>query len=124
MPEGSWTRVRSTMVRTSSTAFCRSVPSSNSSVVLETPVVTVELTFLIPATPVSAFSIGRVIWFSISVGAAPLWVTETVTIGSWTLGNCLIGIRRNATDPDRVRMMNSRTTGIGLRIAQAEIFIW
>ncbi len=38
-----------------------------------------------------ASSTGRVIWVSISPGAAPDWVTVILTIGNWTLGNCFTG---------------------------------
>ncbi len=38
-----------------------------------------------------AFSIGRVIWVSISDGAAPFSVTVIITAGKVTFGRCLIG---------------------------------
>ena len=83
-------RVASTAVRTSSVAFCMSVPSSNSMKVTEEPRVAVLWTCLTYWMPAMAFSIGRLIWFSTSAGAAPLWVIDTATAGKAMLGYCLI----------------------------------
>ena len=41
----------------------------------------------------TASSIGRVIWFCISLGAAPLWLTLTVTAGKMMFGFSRIGSR-------------------------------
>ena len=41
----------------------------------------------------TASSTGRVTWFSSSLGAAPLWLTLTVTSGRMMLGFCRIGRR-------------------------------
>ena len=50
------------------------------------PRVTDEVTCFTCWMLASAFSMGRVIWFSISGAAAPLWVTLTTTTGKLTLG--------------------------------------
>lgn len=71
--------------------FCRSSPRLNSIVVVEAPCTTEERMVLTLEMLATASSIGRVTWVSISPGAAPLWVTVTVTAGNSTLGNCLIG---------------------------------
>ena len=57
--------------------------------VVETPWVTTDWMFFTPVMPDIASSTGRVIWVSISPGAAPLWVTVTATTGNWMFGNCL-----------------------------------
>ncbi len=41
----------------------------------------------------TASSTGRAIWFSISLGAAPLWLMLTFTAGKVTLGYSRIGRR-------------------------------
>ena len=61
--------------------------------VVETPWVTVEVVESMLEMLARASSMGRVIWVSISAGAAPDWVTVTVTAGKVTLGNSLIGRR-------------------------------
>ena len=48
-------------------------------------------TFWTPLIPATASSTGRVIWVSISPGAAPFWVTVTATTGNWMFGYCFTG---------------------------------
>ncbi len=93
MSRGSWTRVWSTRVRTSSTIFWMSWPSGNSIRVVETPRLTDDWMVSTLGRPAMAFSMGRVIWVSISEGAAPFSVTVMEICGKVTLGRCLIGRR-------------------------------
>ena len=46
---------------------------------------------LMPETLATASSTGRVIWVSISPGAAPFWVMVTATTGNWMFGYCFTG---------------------------------
>jgi hypothetical protein len=71
IPCGRLMRTRSTAERTSSKAFCGSEPTSKSTCVCELPRVTVEVICLTPEMPETASSTTRVIWLSISEGAAP-----------------------------------------------------
>ena len=71
MPGGRLTRTWSTAVRTSSVAFCMSVPSSNSIEVVDEPSETLDEMCLTLAMPAIAFSTGRVTCVSICAGAAP-----------------------------------------------------
>ena len=59
--------------------------------VLERPWLTWVWIERTPGMPAMESSIGRLIWVSISAGAAPLSVTVTAMAGKTTLGNCLIG---------------------------------
>jgi len=92
MPSGRLTRTRSIAERMSSSAFCGSAPNWNSITVWDEPRVTVEVICLTPEMPAAASSIGRVTWVSISEGAAPFSVTDTVTTGKDTSGKRLIGM--------------------------------
>ena len=89
--------------------------------VVEAPSVSVEVMCLTLDRPASASSTGRVTWFSSSWGAAPLSVTVTTTAGKTTLGNCLMGSEAKLMTPAIVSATKSSVTGVGLRIAQAEM---
>ncbi len=65
--------------------------SGNSIWVVETPRVTVDWMVSTSGNPAMAVSIGRVIWVSISEGAAPFSVMVITTFGKVTFGRCLIG---------------------------------
>jgi hypothetical protein len=67
------------------------VPISNWITVVDTPSVTVEASCSMFGRLATEFSTRRVIWLSISVGAAPSSTTVTTTAGKLMLGNCLIG---------------------------------
>ena len=91
MSRGRMARDWAIFERTSSVFFWRSSPISNCSEVVDTPWVTTDCTVLTPVTLARASSTGRVIWVSISPGAAPFWVTVTATTGNWTFGYCFTG---------------------------------
>ena len=111
--------------RTSSMTFLERLgPSWNWTTAIDEPWLTVESMDLTLERPVRAFSTGRVTWFSISAGAAPLRVTWIITAGNEMLGYCLIGRLMYETTPASTAAMNSTATGIGLRIAQADIPSW
>ncbi|GAA2837979.1 hypothetical protein GCM10010836_34320 [Aminobacter aminovorans] len=76
-----------------------------------------------PARPEMEPSTRRVIWLSISAGAALGCVTETVTIGKDRLGLALTGRRMKAAMPASVATTNNTMVGTGLRIAQAEMLL-
>ena len=78
----SWTRgssasggrsdfARSTFSRTLASAVSRSVSGLNSTAILESPSLVVELISLIPETALSSVSMGRVTSVSMSVGLTP-----------------------------------------------------
>ncbi len=81
MPSGRLPRIWSTEFLTSFNPSIVSVPISNSTKVLEEPSLAVELMFLTPLIERTAASIRWVIWFSISVGAAPGWDMVICTAG-------------------------------------------
>ena len=62
-----------------------------------------------------------VICFSISVGAAPGWVTVTLTIGKLMSGWLLIAIRLKLTMPRKLSTRNSTIGKVGFLIAQLEM---
>ncbi len=121
MPRGRSPRMRATASLTSFSA--RSVPTSSrsSTVVVELPSVTLEVTCLTPATLATASSTLRVTWVSSSAGAAPVSVTETETIGTSTLGARVIGMARNEITPRTSSTANSTIAGTGLRIEAPEM---
>ena len=77
MPSGSWLRICDTASRTSFTARSTGVPIANCTKVLELPSLTVDEISSTPLMPRTAASIRWVTCVSISVGAAPGWVTIT-----------------------------------------------
>ena len=89
--------------------------------VVDWPSDTVELIWSIPARLRTAASILSVTWFSSSLGAAPGWLTETITTGKSMSGLSLTCIRAKLTMPATVSIANSTSAGIGLRIDQAEM---
>ncbi len=93
MSRGRLTRIWSSRVLTSSVIFCMSSLSGNSIWVVEAPRVTVDWMVSTFGRPAIAVSTGRVIWVSISEGAAPFSVTVITTCGKVTFGRCLIGRR-------------------------------
>jgi hypothetical protein len=126
---GSWTdcgrsdRIWPTDSRTSLVARSGLTPILNSTVVVDTPSLIVERMFLTPARPEIDPSTLRVIWLSISAGAALGWVTATVTIGNDRLGLALTGRRMKAAMPASVATTNRTMVGTGLRIAQADMLL-
>ena len=95
----------------------------NSAAVVETPSVTVEMTFLTPVIPASASSISLVTWASNSAGAAPDCATVTATSGTSMFGNRVIGMLTKDCQPSTMSIRNARSDAIGFRIDQAEKFI-
>jgi hypothetical protein len=79
---------------------------------------------LMPCRVATAFSILRPTSVSICAGAAPGRVAVTVTVGRSMSMNCWMRIALKAIRPESVSITNSNTAGIGLRIDQAETFIW
>ena len=70
------------------------------------------------------FSILRATSVSICAGDAPGSEAVTVIVGRSMSGKFWIFIARKPSRPTSVSMMNSRIAGVGLRIDQAETFIW
>ncbi len=99
------------------------MPISNSTVVEEKPSLAVELMLLTPGNVRTDDSTSCVIWFSISVGAAPGWLMLAVTTGNSMSGLSWTSMRMNATRPASVRPMNRTIGGTGLRMHQAEMFL-
>src|ERR1700712_6125515 len=98
-----------------------SSPIWNSIIVWLEPSDAVELIEETPVIERTAASTFWVIWFSISVGAAPGWLIWTITIGNSMSGCCWISIRPKLTTPAITSAMNSTIGTMGLRIDQAEM---
>ena len=79
---------------------------------------------LTPESVATEFSILRATSVSSSAGDAPGSAVVTVTVGRSMSGNCWIFIARKLITPTSVSMMNSSIDGIGLRMHQAETFIF
>ena len=121
IPSGRLPRTWSTAFLTSFSASITSTPISNSSEVSLLPSRAVELMLLTPWIDCSAASIFWVIWFSISVGAAPGWLIATTTIGNSMSGSFCTFIREKVTMPARTSPMNRMIGTTGLRMHQAEM---
>src|ERR1700687_2000485 len=76
---------------------------------------------LTPTTPAAAFSTFFVTCVSNSLGAAPVWATVMVTMGTSMLGICVIGRVFRLTTPSTIRTTKNTNGGMGLRIDQAEM---
>src|ERR1700712_5409075 len=98
-----------------------SSPIWNSIIVWLEPSDAVELNEETPVIERTAASTFWVIWFSISVGAAPGWLIWTITIGNSTSGCCWMSIRLKLTTPAITSAMNSTIGTIGLRIDHGEM---
>ena len=122
IPSGRDPRIWSTAFLTSATASFGSVPISNSIKVLELPSLAVELIELTPLIERTADSTSCVIWFSISVGAAPGWEIDTLTAGNSMSGLLTTSMRAKLISPASRRAVNATSGMTGLRIDQAEMF--
>ena len=120
MPSGKLPRTRSTAFLTSATASFGSVPISNSTKVLENPSLADEVILFTPLTDRTALSTCWVIWFSISVGAAPGWEIPTVTAGNSTSGLLTTSILTKLRIPASSNAVNATSGRTGLRIDHAE----
>ncbi len=98
--------------------------SGNSIWVVDAPRVTVDWMVSTSGRPAMAVSIGRVIWVSISEGAAPFSVMVITTLGKVTFGRCLIGSFMYEAEPRATRAMNRMATGTGFWIPQVEMRSW
>ena len=106
---------------TSFTDWLTSVPISNSTTVVEDPSLAVELMLRTPGRVRTEDSTNWVIWFSISVGAAPGWLMVAMTTGNSMSGLSCTSMRMKAIRPAIVRPMNSTIGGTGFRMDQAEM---
>ena len=122
MSAGRSERTCETASRTSVTASVMFFSSWNSTVIVVTPSSTVVYMFLMPVTVATESSILRATSVSSWAGAAPGWVTVTVTIGSWMSGKSCTSVMRKASSPASVSSANSRIAGTGLRMEKAEKF--
>ena len=100
-----------------------SVPISNSTKVCELPSLAVDWIEFTPLIERSALSTRWVIWFSISVGAAPGWEILTITAGNSTSGLLVTSMRMKLTSPATSSAVNATSGITGLRIDQAERFL-
>ncbi len=98
------------------------MPISNSIKVLELPSLAVELIVLTPLIERTADSTSWVIWFSISVGAAPGCEIETLTAGNSISGLLTTSICAKASSPANSSAVNATSGMMGLRIDHAEMF--
>ena len=99
IPSGKLPRTVSTAFFTSATASFTSVPISNSTVVFELPSLAEEEIELTPLIERTADSTRWVIWFSISVGAAPGCEILIFTAGNSTSGWLTTSIRAKLSIP-------------------------
>ncbi len=76
---------------------------------------------LTPVRLATASSTILVTWVSSSAGAAPAWVTVTVTTGTSMLGNLVTGRRMKLSVPSSASTANSSTGVTGFLIDQAEM---
>jgi hypothetical protein len=122
MSPGRSPRTRVTASRTSFTARSRSLPNWNSTEVDDTPSETVDMMCDTSPTVDTAFSITRVTCVSSSAGAAPTWLTLTVTTGMSTSGYWLMPSLWKPSSPAKVSSTNRMMGGMGALIARAEMF--
>ncbi len=98
------------------------VPSWNSIIVTDEPSVIVDVMCLTPVCAATAFSTRLVTCVSSSEGEAPACVMEIDTSGKSIFGKRSTGSARKLSTPRMTSTMNITTEGIGVLIAQAEIF--
>ena len=121
IPSGRLPRTVSTAFLTSATATFGSVPISNSTKVPELPSLAVELMLRTPLSERTADSTCCVIWFSISVGAAPGCEIFTRTPGNSTSGLFTTSMRAKLSMPASSIDTNMTSGMVGFRIDQAEM---
>ena len=82
-----------------------------------------DVTRTTPLTTPTAFSIGRVIRFSISIGAAPSYSVRTVSDGYEMSGSRSVARRPRATKPKTTAATAKMKTLTGRRVENSMIFI-
>ena len=123
MPSGRLPRIVPIALSTSITASLTSVPISNSTVVFELPSLAEEVMVFTPLIERTADSTSCVIWFSISVGAAPGCEMETLTAGNSTSGLLTTSMRLKLSNPASSRAVKITIGMTGLRIDHADILL-
>src|SRR5512136_853490 len=119
---GKFWRIWATALRTSLVARSLSVPKTKLMVVVETPSVTVEISWSIFPKLATASSIFFVTWDSNSEGPAPGWVTVMETAGMSMLGLASMPNWPNDVQPTKVRIKKMTSVGTGFLIDQADRF--